>query len=863
MTSSINTNIAAFFAQANIAAASQNAQSSVARLSSGNVIVQASDNVAALATGTSLQAQVSALKTAQTNASQGTSLLQVADGALAQIGNILQQQQSLALQAGSGALTNTTRGFLNQQFQALTNEINILSTGTSFNGVQLIDGSIATGGSSSSNIIQNNALVSSATTITPSGFTDLTGVTNQSKAGFTYATSGSSFTGSATGFTAATVITQPANSYDKSLYGDISTTGTFTTTAVGGVGAITAYNINYTAADGTVYSGSIAPSAATGTLTSGSITLTATTNASTHATLKFTVGATGFTTASDNSLAIDVALKANVSGYTFTSGTFNAAPTIVQPTGGKADASLYGDLSQGAVKVELAIDANTTTASTAAAKGYKVTYTLNGTAYSGFLAGTNGTTGTAGSIGVAAAQTVTLSSGDDVNHATIAFTTNTQFGATVAAQVDQTANVLSALQANLAGATAFNATKAGSVTGEITQTGIGSVSFTSAPTKNDTTFVGDLSKGVFAVSGSAVSGYAVSYSLNGSTYQGNFSASEVTNGGTLALTNGTGVLAYSISAGATTTTTSSTLQTALTNQFSAATAHASHLVASTLQSNGAGGTIAGSAITSASTAGSLLNGFDGSKAILKSDKYGASATNLPPVSNFAATGSGTSVVFSVQIGTDTYTTQGTVTTAGPLSAGVFDGTTGKLNFYKNGDKANNANEVLTLDLTGLGASARFDSAAGVANFAAALNSAFGGGGSTGSGGLSFQLGSTTSSTVTVNIGSAKTTALFGSTALDISTQAGSTTAAGVVASAISTVTSLRAGVGALESQFNFAAAALQTSVQNQDAARGQFLDTDISTESTSYATSQVKLQAGISVLAQANQSLQALLKLIQ
>ncbi len=151
MTTSINTNIAAYYAQANITAASNSAQSSVARLSSGNAIVQASDNVAALATGTSLATQVSALKTAQTNAAQGSSLLQVADGALAQIQGILQQQQSLSLQAGSGSLTNTDRAFLNQQFSALTNEINSLATGTTFNGVGLIDGSISGGASINTN----------------------------------------------------------------------------------------------------------------------------------------------------------------------------------------------------------------------------------------------------------------------------------------------------------------------------------------------------------------------------------------------------------------------------------------------------------------------------------------------------------------------------------------------------------------------------------------------------------------------------------------------------------------------------------------------------------------------------------------
>jgi len=79
MSNSINTNIAAYYAQQNITAASNAATSSVARLSSGNAIVQASDNVAGLATGTSLASQVSALKAAQTNASQSADIGRTVD----------------------------------------------------------------------------------------------------------------------------------------------------------------------------------------------------------------------------------------------------------------------------------------------------------------------------------------------------------------------------------------------------------------------------------------------------------------------------------------------------------------------------------------------------------------------------------------------------------------------------------------------------------------------------------------------------------------------------------------------------------------------------------------------------------------
>ena len=98
--------------------------------------------------------------------------------------------------------------------------------------------------------------------------------------------------------------------------------------------------------------------------------------------------------------------------------------------------------------------------------------------------------------------------------------------------------------------------------------------------------------------------------------------------------------------------------------------------------------------------------------------------------------------------------------------------------------------------------------------------------------------------------------------MNVSTAGGAAPASTAVGTALNSVTSTRANVGALEQEFGFAAANLQSSVQNSTAAQSGLLDTDIAGTSTAYATDQVKLQAGIAVLAQANQQLQALLKLI-
>lgn len=144
MTNSIVSNIAAQNAQGNIGRASNSAASSISRLSSGDRIVRASDDVAGLATGTALRTQVTTLRTALANAAQGSSLLQVADGGLSQIVDILQRQRAIAAQASSGQLTDANRSLLNQEFASLTAEIDRIASTTNFNGVGLLNGSLGT-----------------------------------------------------------------------------------------------------------------------------------------------------------------------------------------------------------------------------------------------------------------------------------------------------------------------------------------------------------------------------------------------------------------------------------------------------------------------------------------------------------------------------------------------------------------------------------------------------------------------------------------------------------------------------------------------------------------------------------------------
>ncbi|HEX2525840.1 MAG TPA: flagellin [Geminicoccus sp.] len=116
------------------------ASSSLAKLSSGSRIVKASDDAASLAVGTEIRADVSALRQASVNTAQASSLLQVADGGLAKISDILLRMKALAVQSQSGSLTDGERSFLDLEYQELVGEVGNITNQTKFNGAQLLNG---------------------------------------------------------------------------------------------------------------------------------------------------------------------------------------------------------------------------------------------------------------------------------------------------------------------------------------------------------------------------------------------------------------------------------------------------------------------------------------------------------------------------------------------------------------------------------------------------------------------------------------------------------------------------------------------------------------------------------------------------
>jgi flagellin len=104
------------------------------RLSSGSRINSGADDAAGLAIADGLRANVSALTQSSRNATDGIGKLQVADGALAQVSNLLNRAVALATEASTGTVSASQRGVLHAEFDQIRQEIDRIGTDTTFNG---------------------------------------------------------------------------------------------------------------------------------------------------------------------------------------------------------------------------------------------------------------------------------------------------------------------------------------------------------------------------------------------------------------------------------------------------------------------------------------------------------------------------------------------------------------------------------------------------------------------------------------------------------------------------------------------------------------------------------------------------------
>lgn len=140
----INTNVPALVAQRNLKWNRMNLDRSLERLSSGSRINHAGDDAAGLAISESLRAQIKGLGQAERNAQDGISVVQVAEGALAEVSNIIVRMRELAVQASSDTVGPNERRFLDLEFSQLLEEIDRIAHSTEYNGVPLLSGGSAT-----------------------------------------------------------------------------------------------------------------------------------------------------------------------------------------------------------------------------------------------------------------------------------------------------------------------------------------------------------------------------------------------------------------------------------------------------------------------------------------------------------------------------------------------------------------------------------------------------------------------------------------------------------------------------------------------------------------------------------------------
>jgi flagellin len=146
---------------------------SMERLSSGLRINRAADDAAGLAVSEGMRSQIRGMNVASRNAQDGVSMVQVADGALGNVGDMLQRVRDLAVQASNGTLTDAQRANLDTEVQQIMTEIGKTGTDTEFNGIKILAGSVATAGTAVTLQVGANASQSIAFTIGTVSTSDL------------------------------------------------------------------------------------------------------------------------------------------------------------------------------------------------------------------------------------------------------------------------------------------------------------------------------------------------------------------------------------------------------------------------------------------------------------------------------------------------------------------------------------------------------------------------------------------------------------------------------------------------------------------------------------------------------------------
>lgn len=136
----VRTNVQSLIAQRNMQNSTEEVQKSSERLASGYRINKGADDAAGYAISEVLRADIRSLGQARRNANDGVSLVEVAEGGLHEVSNIMVRLRELSIQAASDTIGSRERQYLNQEFFALKDEIDRIALGTEYNGTRLLTG---------------------------------------------------------------------------------------------------------------------------------------------------------------------------------------------------------------------------------------------------------------------------------------------------------------------------------------------------------------------------------------------------------------------------------------------------------------------------------------------------------------------------------------------------------------------------------------------------------------------------------------------------------------------------------------------------------------------------------------------------
>jgi len=136
----INTNVSALYSQNAMKTNARAMSTAMEQLSTGTRVNSAKDDAAGLAIGQNMTSQIRGLNQAVRNVNDGINMMQTAEGAMVEQSNMLQRMRELAVQAMNGTYSDVQRGYLDKEFQQLTEQIGQIATDTMWNDQQLLDG---------------------------------------------------------------------------------------------------------------------------------------------------------------------------------------------------------------------------------------------------------------------------------------------------------------------------------------------------------------------------------------------------------------------------------------------------------------------------------------------------------------------------------------------------------------------------------------------------------------------------------------------------------------------------------------------------------------------------------------------------